>query len=345
MLEKPNLADEIIIAHLRDQYAIQINALEFLPIGNDTNAWVYRVEASETYFLKVKRGTLHTPSVIVPRYLKDSGIDPIVPPLPTQSGQLWHPIENFTLILYPFMEGETGFKAGMSDAHWIELGTALRRIHALPLTPILEQTMRMETFSPRWIATIHKMDKLVETEKYDNPLREDLAAFWKTKRDPIRQIIQRTETIAQHLKASPPPFALCHADIHVFNVLITPQKQLFIVDWDETIYAPKERDLMFVSAGVWPSHNSDHQADMFFQGYGSSTVVDPVVMAYYRYEWAVQEISEWAERALLVPDLGDETIADAVRGFKSLFNPGAEVDVAFQSEAMLPEGFKSLRVW
>lgn len=342
MLEKPNLADEIIITNLRDQYDIQVTNLEFLPIGNDTNAWVYRVEASETYFLKVKRGTLHTPSVIVPRYLKDSGVEPIVPPLPTQSGQLWHPIENFTLILYPFIEGETGFDAGMSDEHWVELGAALRRIHTLPLIPILQQTMRIETFSPRWITTIHEMDKLVETEKYDDPLRDELAAFWKTKREPIWQIVHRTESIAQHLKAAPPLFALCHADIHVFNVLITPQKRLFIVDWDETIFAPKERDLMFVSAGVWPSHNSDYQAEMFFQGYGLSTVVDPVVMAYYRYEWAVQEISEWAERALLVPDLGDETIADALRGFKSLFSPGAEIDVAFQSEAILPESLKSI---
>lgn len=340
MLEKPTLSDETIIANLRDHFGLTVTALEFLPIGNDTNAWVYRVEAGETYFLKLKKGTIHQPSVMVPRYLKDNDIPQIIAPLPTKAGELWHPVENFNLILYPFIEGGTGFHVGMSDAHWTEIGTALRRVHSLPLTPVLQATMRVETFTPRWITTIHKLDAFVETAQFTHPIQAELAAFWKTKREPIQQVISRTEEIAAYLKTVSPPFGLCHADIHVFNVLITPDKKLYIVDWDETIFAPKERDLMFVSAGVWPSHNSDHQANMFFQGYGADSSVDPVLMAYYRYEWAVQEIAEWAERALLVPDLGDATLEDSFRGFKSLFSPGAEIEVAFASESLLPANFK-----
>lgn len=42
-------------------------------------------------------------------------------------------------------------------------------------------------------------------------------------------------------------FVLCHADFHDANLLIDPTGRLFIVDWDEIILAPKERDLVFVT--------------------------------------------------------------------------------------------------
>jgi len=43
MLEKPNLQDEKIIACLRNGYGVPAARIDFLPIGNDSNAWVYRV--------------------------------------------------------------------------------------------------------------------------------------------------------------------------------------------------------------------------------------------------------------------------------------------------------------
>ena len=46
------------------------------------------------------------------------------------------------------------------------------------------------------------------------------------------------------------PLVLCHADLHAWNVLLDTDRQLWLVDWDETILAPKERDLMFVVGGI-----------------------------------------------------------------------------------------------
>ena len=58
MLERPALSDEAILACLREAYAIQARAVEFLPIGNDATAWVYRAAAQDGagYFAKVKKG-------------------------------------------------------------------------------------------------------------------------------------------------------------------------------------------------------------------------------------------------------------------------------------------------
>src|SRR5262245_41459167 len=103
MLEKPDLQDEKIIASLRQSYGLPVASLQFLPIGNDATAWVYKVKTdnTESYFLKVKKGRVYEPSLLVPRYLKDQGIEQIVAPLSTQAGKLWQSLESFTLILYP----------------------------------------------------------------------------------------------------------------------------------------------------------------------------------------------------------------------------------------------------
>ena len=70
------------------------------------------------------------------------------------------------------------------------------------------------------------------------------------------------------------------------------------------------------------------EVPLFFEGYGQ-TEVDALALAYYGYEWVVQEMSDYAERVFLMDDVGAETKADAVREFRALFAPGDVVDAAY----------------
>jgi thiamine kinase-like enzyme len=51
---------------------------------------------------------------------------------------------------------------------------------------------------------------------------------------------------------------LCHSDIHAANLLIS-NGDFFIVDWDTLIMAPKERELMFIGAGIADKQNTDEK--------------------------------------------------------------------------------------
>jgi spectinomycin phosphotransferase len=115
---------------------------------------------------------------------------------------------------------------------------------------------------------------------------------------------------------------ICHADIHAWNVMVTPEGDIVIVDWDSAMLAPRERDLMFVD-GVAGGHAADPTA--FFEGYGD-VELDPIVLAYFRIEWAVQDIAEFSASVFLDPDAGDETKAEAVDMVVNLFAPGGEID-------------------
>jgi spectinomycin phosphotransferase len=322
MLEKPNLTDEAIIACLRDSYSIPVTGIEFLPVGNDATAWVYRVRTDDknSYFLKVKAEDIYEPAVAVPCYLKVQGIEQVVAPLLTRTERLWERIDEFSLILYPFIEGSMGMQIGLTERQWTELGTALKKIHSTQLPAELAEQVQRETFVSRWADVVRQLHVAIREREFESRVVRALAALWKTKAAEITQIVDRTEQLGQRLQRQARAFVLCHTDIHTANVLLDGAGRMFIVDWDTPLLAPKERDLMFVDAS----------AEAFWKGYGQADI-DPVALAYYRYEWVVQEIGDFGNRVFLRPEFGEETKRDAVRGFRKLFQPGDVVEAAYRS--------------
>ena len=139
MLEISPLTEDAIAVCLLDQFGIRSSGAEFLPIGNDSTAWVYchRAEHSAGHFLKVKRGAPHLPSVNVPRYLHDLGVVEVVAPRPALDGQLWTTQGAYSLLLYAWIDGPTGMDGGLSDRQWREFGSVLDRIHRSKLPPAL----------------------------------------------------------------------------------------------------------------------------------------------------------------------------------------------------------------
>ncbi len=338
MLEKPNLRDEVLIACLQDSYCLASTGIEFLPIGNDATAWVYRVRADDgaAYFLKLKKGVPNPASLLIPRYLKDNGLEQIIAPVPTTMGQLGSEVGAFTVILYPFVEGVNGMTSGLSDAQWVEYGTTLRRIHSARLPPDLLPYVRRETFSPKWSQTIRDIERQIRNSAYTAPNERKLAEFWTDKRSEIEHITARAEELGRLLQSRLPEFVLCHADIHTANILLASQGRLFVVDWDEALLAPKERDLMFVAGNAVSGANVEARNErLFFEGYGAKEI-DPLALAYYRYEWVVQEIGDYDGRVCLAREAGDETKRDAVQGFQQLFQPDDVVEAAYASDQKLP---------
>src|SRR5947199_8449283 len=109
MREQPKIPEERLRACLQDQYDLYPVTLEFLPRGLDYHAGVYRVvsQQSTAYLLKVTSRSLYEPRCLVPRYLNDQGIASVVAPVPTRSGALWTKLGEWTVIVYPFIEGDT----------------------------------------------------------------------------------------------------------------------------------------------------------------------------------------------------------------------------------------------
>jgi spectinomycin phosphotransferase len=335
MLDKPSLKDEKIIACLRASYGLSVTELEFRPLGKDSHAGVYRVQANRrVYFLKVKSDSLDEISVLLPRYLKEQGMEPVIAPLPTNTQDLWTKIDSFTLTLYPCIEGRSGWEAGLSDSQWVEFGAVLKQLHATRLPLELLNRMPRETFTPdpKWMAIIERLHAAVRDRVYDDPFEKQLAVFWKDHYDEIGVNVDRAGQLGRMLQNKSFDLVLCHADIHTANLLVPDQGNLFIVDWDQPILAPRERDLMFVTVGAYVTEQ--RAETLFFRGYGK-TEIDPLAMAYYRYARVVEDLGGFAEPVFFM-DASDETKMDSVKWFMAQFAPGGLVEVAHKLDHVLP---------
>jgi spectinomycin phosphotransferase len=333
MREPPvDLSDETLRASLRSRYGLAVAELTFLPLGHDSSAWVYRVRTADgtPYFLKVRRGVTNPPSLLVPRYLRDQGIAPVIAPLPITAQTLWTEVDGYALILYPFVAGTTGMDHGMAPRQWIDYGAILRQIHATALAPDLARIMQRETFVPAGAGLVRELAGHLGGRTFADPLAQALATFWQERREDIQTLVERAEDLGRRLARRAPGCVLCHADIHTGNVLLDADQRVWIVDWDETLLAPKERDLMFVVGGISSELVGPREEELFFQGYGATTL-DPLALAYYRYAWAVGDIGAYGAQVFLRPDLGEVTKRAAADLFKQLFMPGQIVALAFAS--------------
>ena len=333
MLERPGIRDDQIAACLQREYGLRVSQIAFLPLGADRNTAVFRVIAGDEtpYFLKLRGGVFDETSVTLPKFLSDQGIAQIIAPLATKSGQLWANLGAFKTILYPFVKGHNGYTIDLSDRHWVEFGMALKRIHPAALPPALANRIQRETYSRQWREIVRSFLKRVEDDRFDDPVAIELAAFMRAKRDEIGSLVGRAERLAQALLARSPALVLCHSDIHAGNILIGADDAFYIVDWDNPILAPKERDLMFIGGGQgFTGHTQQEEETLFYLGYGEAQV-DPATLAYYRYERIIQDIAVYCEQ-LFLSDEGGEDRQQSLRHFASNFLPDGTIEIAYTSD-------------
>jgi spectinomycin phosphotransferase len=335
MIEEPNITAERIITALQKNFSIPVTEIEFLPLGLDSSAWAYRVEAENgTFFLKLRKQLPNPAGILIPRFLKEQGIQQVMSPLSTKDGEAWAKADDFFFILYPFIEGKEVMEIGMSDAHWVEFGSVLRRLHITKPTPELLSQIKRETFIPKELAFARDLHAQVKICKYDDPFQKELAGFWLENYETISTILERTETLAKRMQEPDLEFVLCHADIHTANLLLSDDDKIYIVDWDETMLAPKERDLLFIMGSIFNDTSDGRAERLFFEGYGEAEV-DPLALAYYRYDWCVEDMGEFAEWIFDTENTGEATKRDSLWWFKNLFMQGNSVETALNTQIEL----------
>lgn len=91
MLIKPDIDEEQIRHCLESNYELTIKEVSSLPLGADFRTIVYRIKASndKTYFLKLRSGDFLKASVRVPNYLREHGVNEVIPSCTTVAGDLW----------------------------------------------------------------------------------------------------------------------------------------------------------------------------------------------------------------------------------------------------------------
>lgn len=340
MLEKPDIQESKIIACLQAVYPLRVKEINFLPLGADRNTAVYRIwdDDGSVYFLKLRSGEFNESSIAIPNFLSDQGIKQIIPAIKANSGQLYTDLPPFKIILYPFIYGQNGFEKEMTDLQWVEFGKTLKKIHTSKIPVAITSGIQCEDFSPHYRNATRKFLEFVTKSDFTENVANEMANFIKSKRNVISELVTRAERFAEVLLSQTPEFILCHGDIHGWNLLIHDEDSFYIVDWDTLIYAPKERDLMFIGGGLGGfGHTPAEEVNLFYQGYGV-TEINPNAMAYYRYERIVEDIAIFCDQVFMSKK-ADEDRKQAFEYLKSNFLPNNTIDIVFNSNMATIKNF------
>jgi spectinomycin phosphotransferase len=328
-------SDKHIIECLNVDYGIEAHSITPVYQGADITAALYKVQAQNqaSYFVKLKHGYENESNLTLLELLYTSGIQQIIPPVKTIHGHSILPLGDFCLIVYPFIEGVNGFSRKLTDAQWITLGKVLRRIHDFDVPSSLLKHIRKETYSPQWRQAVRSFYATIDDRPRSN---DDIALkflnFMKEHRLVIQSLVDRADQLAHTVQKQSPQLVLCHSDVHAGNVLITKNDTFYIVDWDEPIMAPKERDLMFIGGGVGNVWNDPQEMAYFYKGYGN-TPINSSILAYYRYERIVQDIAEYIQIFLKQNlDTSHKNKLEMYNHFTSMFDPQGVVDIAFKTD-------------
>ncbi len=334
MIKKQSFSDQYIIDCLNVYYGINVTKLILLPLGADIDASVYKAQTDDNvvYFVKIKHGHFHSAGIVLQQMLHDAGIQEIIVPVKTKQNQIVQYIDDYSLMVYPFIEGCDGFTQNLTPDQWIELGKTLRKIHGFEVPVSIRAQIRQETYSAQWRNLVRSLDSYIkDTQAYDEIALKFLDSLKKHK-VVIQHLVDRAEQLADKLKNTPSQFVLCHSDIHAGNVLLTKEGAMYIVDWDNPIMAPKERDLMFIGGGVGNVWNNSDEEKLFYVGYGK-TEVNAEIIAYYRCERIVEDIAEYSE-LLLAPHNQHQDYENRHIGYNhfiAMFEPNGVVDIALRA--------------
>ena len=232
MQKKLPLPDSVIIHCLKTHYGIEATTLTHLPLGADTNAAVYKAQTQNqiSYFIKLKQGHHHDTGVEITELLLRAGIQHIIPTISTIQGRPTQPIDAFTLIVYPFVDGEDGFHRSLTDEQWIQLGKTLRQVHELKVPHSIQAYIRREDYTAKWREAVQSIYAHVQTQPIGDESALKLQKFMKKNLLEIQRLVERAEQLGKKLKKDAPTCVLCHSDIHAGNVLMSGNSALYLVD-------------------------------------------------------------------------------------------------------------------
>lgn len=330
MFEKLSLAKQKILEHLKTDYHIDTLTLTYLPIGADMNASVYKADTkNQSYFVKIKKGYHHDVAIDILELLHDNGIQQIIKPINTAANQSILYADGFSLIVYPFIHGHNGFNQALTKEQWITLGKTLKQIHEIDVPVFIQQQLRHESYASTWRKSVRVLWEHIEKSSSVDEYAIKLITFMRKKREVILNLVERAEHLTQKMQNDSPQLVLCHSDIHAGNILISSHHSIYIVDWDDPIMAPKERDLMFMGGGIANVWNEPYQETLFYNGYGK-TEINKALLAYYRCERIVEDIAVYTEEILsLSSDHGNK--AQAYKYFISMFATNGVIDIALNT--------------
>lgn len=271
-------------AWVREDFGLDVMGLVVVGHGADETAELWRGVATDGRAYAVKLSGGGTPAgLVLTGYLAACGVPGVAPPLRAVGGQPWARRGGRRLSVVPWLSDHRALAGGMTRAHWTAYGDLLAAVHATTVTSELAAQLPREVHSHEH--TRSAVDELQAALRSPaDALASSFVDEWR--RDGagarVSALLEHADRLGPLLRSRDAPAVICHGDPHLGNLLVGEGNSVWLVDWDDAVLAPRERDLMFLLDGVlaFAPVTAEERA-WFFDGYGPAHV-ETDRLAYHR---------------------------------------------------------------
>lgn len=301
MKTPPSIDLNTLLQDLDSTYGIRAQAATFIPRGE--MSWGYHVEStrSAAYFLKIYRETaLPAWAARLTYRLHDvCQIEQVSHPLPARSGEFLSTLAGFQAAVFPFIEGQSLWEVPHHSRQEVfhRLGQLLAQIHRC--RTLTSECLRVERFEAWGLAEYRQVIEACSSPQALPGAAGEALNLLRPLKDRLANLLDDLLRCQQKARQASFTHCICHGDPTPGNILVTPGGLPYLIDWDDTILAPRERDLVF-----W------ERDEVFFENESSSPVLEgyrntagdcdlnPDVIGFYRRQWTVGEIAAFSHRLL-----------------------------------------------
>jgi hypothetical protein len=236
--ESPGSAQFARVVETR--YGVAGACLVPAPRGWTGETYVVLAPERRPLFAKWYRDDLLPPATLpglpVLAALHRAGVRGLTVPVPAVDGALHVPVRGGVLVLFEHIEGvqSTDFDAAA-------LGEVMAQVHGTSSPGGVD--VPRESFHPHYAADLWPTLDRAAAADGDEVVR-GLRAFLHPMGDELHRGWTAFEAVAERCRETAFPLVLTHGDA-LWNVMVDEAGVLHLVDWDELILAPAERDLWF----------------------------------------------------------------------------------------------------
>lgn len=230
----------------------EIETVDISPQKGGWAALAYKVCSDKhLYFLKVyEKSRASTPkwTALIDEYVpiikwlyRHSGLKGKIPvPLLTKHGEYKCEDDEGIYLLYEYIDGETIADRALTGDQARQLSEIITELHAYGEgLPVKTDAIR-EDFQVPFLPQLRiALDQ--DTTLVPGDVREAIAP----RLTQVNLLADAVERLSLRLKGQPLRMALCHTDIHPWN-LMQSGRRLILIDWEGLRLAPVEADLMFL---------------------------------------------------------------------------------------------------
>jgi thiamine kinase-like enzyme len=174
------------------------------------------------------------------------GILPHIPhPLRTRTGAFSLAVGPRELVITQFIQGEVVGHDEISEAILVRLAEMVGTLHA-SLPHLSFEVPFVEAFEVVFEPALRShLASLEAITPQHSPGIQGLQAALLPRRAEVYRALERLKTLQSQARAAQPEMVVCHTDLHGDNLMRDDQGNLYLLDWENAMIAPREHDMIF----------------------------------------------------------------------------------------------------